>query len=413
MLSIVRDYLKIEKAIMSAIIAEFFLQLINSSFLAILPLYMQAENYTDGEVAQYTKYRYIGVLVLALVLGLYIKGRKMKGFFYASCFGVPAFALLILYSVHEHNEWLNYIAQILWGSSFTFIQITIIPYILRNSKIENHTAAIALSYATWSLGGIASSIIISSLNYMNPGLFNERVLLHIISIMGFISIYYVMRIRIQETVPPESKQHTSLLDFDWKLIIRSLIPTLLLAVGAGFTIPFISLFFSKVHNLSTSQFATTNLVASLLIAFGAMLVPRIKKHIGYQIAIPTTQSFAIIALVLMATTQYYSELSISVYIAVGCFLLRQPLMNLAGPMTSEIVMNYSGKRNQEMVSALTSAIWSGSWFFTAIIFGELRDKGVDYVNIFLITAALYTVGVVWYYLLIVDYNKRVRKGLIP
>ncbi len=412
MLSILREYLKIEKAIISVIIAEFFLQLINSSFMAILPLYMKNELYTDGEVAQYTKYRFIGVLVLAVGLGLYIKGKKIKNFFYISCFLVPTFGLFILYAVHAHIAWLNYTAQVLWGSSFLFMQVAIIPYILRNSRLENHTGAIALSYATWSLSGIVSSGIIAILSFINPYLFSERVLLHIITIMGFISIYFVARININEVVPPESKQHTRLQDFDWKLIIRSLIPTLLLAVGAGFTIPFISLFFSNVHHLSTFQFSTTNLVASILIALGAMLVPKIKKHIGYQIAIPTTQSFAIIALVLMATTQYYSELSISVYIAVGCFLLRQPLMNLAGPMTSEIVMNYSGKRNQEMVSALTSSIWSGSWFFTAIIFGELRDKGVDYVNIFLITAALYTVGVVWYYLLIVDYNKRKREGLI-
>lgn len=35
---------------------------------------------------------------------------------------------------------------------------------------------------------------------------------------------------------------------------------------------------------------------------------------------------------------------------------------------------------------------------------------VAYVNIFLITAAMYSVGVVWYIILIKDYEKRERAG---
>jgi hypothetical protein len=143
-----------------------------------------------------------------------------------------------------------------------------------------------------------------------------------------------------------------------------------------------------------------------------MLVPFIKKSIGYKIAIPATQSFAVLALVLLATTQFYAQLSIALYIAILCFMLRQPLMNMAGPMTSELVMKYTGKRNQEMVSALTAAIWSGSWFISSLIFKLLRSSSWSYVYIFLITAFLYGIGVVWYYYLILDYNKRQKIGLI-
>jgi len=114
----------------------------------------------------------------------------------------------------------------------------------------------------------------------------------------------------------------------------------------------------------------------------------------------------------LATTQYYSMFAFAIYIAIGCYLLRQPLMNMAGPMTSELIMNYVGYRNQEIISALSSAIWSGSWFFSSIIFKVLRDAGFAYANVFLITATLYAIGVVWYYFLILDYNKRVKLGLI-
>jgi predicted MFS family arabinose efflux permease len=118
------------------------------------------------------------------------------------------------------------------------------------------------------------------------------------------------------------------------------------------------------------------------------------------------------ALIIMATTQYYSQMNYAIVIASVFYLLRQPLMSAAVPMTSEITMKYVGEGNREMVSGLTSAIWSGSAYFSAVGFGILRHLDVEYVNIFWITAAMYCVGVFLYTLLIRDYHKRENAGLI-
>ena len=81
-------------------------------------------------------------------------------------------------------------------------------------------------------------------------------------------------------------------------------------------------------------------------------------------------------------------------------------MNMAAPMTSELTMNYVGKKNQEMLSAIMAAIWSGSWYFSSQIFRFLKEAGLPYAYIFYITAAVYAFGIFTYYLLIVDYEKR-------
>ncbi len=407
-----RDYGKLQRSILFLIAAEFCLQLVNSSFLSNLPLYMRNEGYTDGMVADSIKYRYLGVLITAIFVGLVIRRRKLMRLFYLSCICVPCFALGILYTIQLHNVPVNHVMQFLWGASFTFMQIPILPFILRNSAIEDHTASISLSYATWSLATIFCSILISVLNAANPLVFDERTLLYGIVILSFLGVICLTQVRIQEEIPLEKIKFKGSAKADWTIITKALIPTLILAVGAGFTIPFISLFFTNVHHMSTAGFNAVNIVAALLVAIGALYVPNIKRAIGYKLAIPTTQSFAILALILMATTQFYSQLGIAVYIAIGCYLLRQPLMNMAGPMTSDVVMNYVGKRNQELVSALTAAIWSGSWFFGGLLFGILRNRGVNYVNIFLITAGLYLIGVIWYYFLVLDYERRLKAGLI-
>lgn len=420
-------YRNIEKPIMNVIIAEFFIQLVNATFLSIQPLYMQREGFSDEVIADYISYRYLGVLLLAIPLGIFIRGKRIKPFFYASAILVPLLALIIIYAIHEHMVWLTISSQFLWGASFTFMQIPVIPYILRNSKKENHTAGIALSYSTWSFAGILSMGLVAALNGIAPEIFSERTMLIMISCMGFASIYFISKVNIKEELTTraerrsavrkgwrllrESRQSTE--GHDWGLITKVLIPTLIIAVGAGLTIPFITLFFSKVHNMSTSSISAVIVAGSILVAVGSVLVPKIKEEIGYKIAIPFTQSTAVAALAAMATTEFYSHMTISVVIAVIFYLLRQPLMNMAGPMTSEIAMNYVGKRNQEITSTLTSAIWSGSWYIgSKFIVKQLLGAGWAYVNIFLITAALYAVGVLWYYFLILDYNRREKQGLI-
>ena len=430
MFSFLRDYRNIEKPIMYVIIAEFFIQLVNATFLSIQPLYMYKEGFTDEVIADYISYRYLGVLLLAIPLGMFIRGKRIKPFFYASAILVPLLALVIIYAIQEHIVWLTIASQFLWGASFTFMQIPVIPYILRNSKKENHTSAIALSYSTWSFAGILSMGLVAAFNGIAPAIFTERTMLILMSVMGFASIYFIYKVNLEEELTTKNEamklkekdkrwkvvNHTVRhlrVSHDWGLITKALIPTLIIAVGAGLTIPFITLFFSKVHTMSTSSISAVVVAGSILVAIGAVLVPKIKQEIGYKIAIPFTQSTAVAALVAMATTEFYAHMTISVVIAVIFYLLRQPLMNIAGPMTSEIAMNYVGKKNQEITSTLTSAIWSGSWYIgSKFIVKQLLEAGWAYVNIFLITAALYAVGVIWYYLLILDYNKREKLGLI-
>ena len=97
---------------------------------------------------------------------------------------------------------------------------------------------------------------------------------------------------------------------------------------------------------------------------------------------------------------------IAVVIAVVAFIVRQPLMNMAGPMTSELTLNYVGEKNREMISAINAAIWSGCWFASAKIFSMLREADINYSNIIFITVAFYIVGVAWYYWLIKAHERK-------
>ena len=173
----------------------------------------------------------------------------------------------------------------------------------------------------------------------------------------------------------------------------------------------LSVFFEKVHRYK-GDFRCWVPVASFLVAHLALLVPRVKEKIGYNIAIPTTQSLAVISLVALATTQLYNQYSIAVGIASVCYLLRQPLMNMAGPMTSEVVLGYVGKaqpRNHKRAYfGYLEQQLGNQWLYG----NRVLSYQVSFANIFLITSVLYTFGVIMYYLLILDYTKKKNRVLL-
>ncbi|MDP2387975.1 MAG: MFS transporter [Bacteroidota bacterium] len=408
----IKSYGKIDKPIRLVIAAEFFIQLINIVFMNMQPLFMKDEGYSNPEIASLTATRFAGVLLFALPLGIIIRGKKVKGLFMLSAIFVPLFALCNVFFIQFHNTMLVHISQFLWGASFTFMQIPIIPFILRNCKKEQHTAGIALSYSTYSFAGIVSGVLITLLDVINPVFFDEKMVLVLFSISGFIGVWTMSKVQMHEKTVEKKHKIKLKGSYDWLIITKALIPTMIIAMGAGLTIPFISLFFEEVHHFDKGDFSVISSIAAVLVAWAALMVPTVKNTIGYKIAIPMSQSLAVISLVALATTQYYNHVPVAVVIAVICYLLRQPLMNMAGPMTTEVVMSYVGKKNQEIVSALISAIWSGSYFLSGIFVAILFTHNVTFVNVFLITASLYALGVIWYYLLILDYNKRERLGLI-
>ena len=78
-------------------------------------------------------------------------------------------------------------------------------------------------------------------------------------------------------------------------------------------------------------------------------MPTLRKKYGYWMTIVVVQGIAIICLVLMAVMELYSEFSFALTVAIIAYVLRQPLMHMAHPASNELMMNYVGKKNQELI----------------------------------------------------------------
>jgi MFS family permease len=404
--AVIEGYRRVEPHIRYAIAAQFCVQLVNTAYFLLLNYYMDAEGYQDYAIADILSYRFLAVFWLAFPLGLFIKGRRLKPFFLISTILLPVASHVMLIAIAQHWTLTLNVATMIWGLAYMCMQITILPYILLNAKPETHSEAFSLSFLSFSGTICFTGVVNFLLQQIDPALFDERTMLQIVATLAFLGIFFVSRIPNREQLSQKVPLRKITRDYDWGTILRAIIPTLIIAIGAGFTIPVISLFFLNVHGVDSGTFSVMGSITYGMVVCVMLFMPYIKRSFGYRIAITLFQSLAVLALFLLATTEYYKDWVYAVPLATFFYILRQPLMNAAGPMTSELIMYYVGKRNQEIISALNASIWSGSWFISMKLFGLMRQLEYRYVTIFLITVAMYAIGVIWYATIIRTYERR-------
>jgi hypothetical protein len=397
---------------------EFTLSLIHVAFILVLNIFLRKQGFSDPEIASFNSLRFIGALAFALPLGIYIRGKKLKPFFILAALIVPLTSALIIESVYREIVPLIKLSFLLWGIGMMLMRVCSLPFIIRNTSSDNSTEALSLSASTWSLATIFSGIIISSLDWVNNFslgkwilYFNERSILWIITFFGVSSIFFALSITEKEHDSSDKDANIISLykNYDWKIIIKALSPLIMISIGAGLTIPYVNLFFNSVFNLSSSEFSILGSITAFLVFTFSLLVPSIRKKYGYWLTIVVVQALSICCLVVMALMELYVTYSFALIVALIAYIFRQPLMHMAHPASNELLMNYVGKRNQELISALSSSLWSASWFISAKVFEWLRLLDFQYYEIFLITAGLYIIGNILFALLIREYesNKRV------
>ncbi|MEO5712265.1 MAG: MFS transporter [Luteolibacter sp.] len=399
---------------------QFLINLINSAQFLLLNLFLKARGLDDPAIAALSSQRFLATLFLALPAGLWLRGKPLRRPLITGAVLFPLTALASLQTVQTGAMTAASGCFLAMGFAGLVLNVASLPMMLRIAPPRQSSEALSLLFATWGAasicGGVLSTVL-QSIGHLDLGgmhfVFDEYATLLVLTVCGLGAPF--LYACLPDPVPAEkSKRHwLHVHREDFPVLLRALVPTLCIATGAGLSIQFLNLFFSNVHHLSPATYSAYGSVSYVLVFITGLIVPEIRRRLGWRGAILGVQSAAVVLLTLMGLTELWKHTGWAMPVAIVCFIFRQPLMNMAGPSTSELSMSYVGERNRELMSACGGAIWSGAWWLAARLFEMLRTFEIPYWQVFLTTAVLYFIGTFSYLGLIRAVERKESQAAAP
>ncbi|MFW9915061.1 MAG: MFS transporter [Candidatus Thorarchaeota archaeon] len=185
---------------------------------------------------------------------------------------------------------------------------------------------------------------------------------------------------LAKSVVGEDKEERSA----FKIPIIIVASGLIIGFGAGMTVYFFPIFFKEEYSVGPILLNAIFLVMSLTTAFSGIAGQRLSKRLGLIETMFLLQMSAVYALAFI--TQYPP-----LFLLIPLFIIRNALMNAAGPLNRTIVMDRIAKRHRAKWNALEQLSWGFFWNVSAAVGGWIIEN-YSFRVCFTITATLYMIA---------------------
>ena len=413
-------YRTLPKCVLLFAAGQFLINLINSAQFLLLNLFLKARGLDDPAIAALSSQRFLATLFLALPAGLWLRGKPLRKPLIIGAVLFPLTALASLQTVQMGAMTAASACFLAMGFAGLILNVAGLPMMMRLAPQGQSSESLSLLFATWGAASICGGVlsyVLQSIGRLDFGGFhfvlNEYATLLTLTIAGLGAPFLYAKLPDPVPTGKPTRHWLHVHREDFPVLLRALVPTLCIATGAGLSIQFLNLFFSNVYQLDSAKYSMFGSISYVLVFITGLIVPEVRRRLGWRGAILGVQSLAVLLLAVMGLTELWKHTGWAFPVAVVCFIFRQPLMNMAGPSTSELSMSYVGERNRELMSACNGAIWSGAWWLAARVFEVLREHHMPYWQFFLTTAALYFLGTFSYSGLIRTVERRESQGAAP
>lgn len=171
----------------------------------------------------------------------------------------------------------------------------------------------------------------------------------------------------------------------WGRVVRLLVPEMLIALGAGFVMPFAALFLKHQVGASVAEVGVIQAVSSVAMALAAFGTPFVARRFGLAGAVAFSE---IASLPFLAAI----PLSTSLPATALLFWVRSALMNMSWPIYNQLSMEGLPAQDKPLVAGWVRFGWSVAWFGGSIIGGRMNE--ISYTTPYYYTLALYLLGAI-------------------
>lgn len=292
-----------------------------------------------------------------------------------------------LQSLTVHRTNLMGLAVVL-GSAQMLYNAALAPMLTVASKSEDRSWVFSLSWAIMNLAGVAGALAGGIMPHVVSLLFGSsefhalRVALFTSAILACAAVVPVRRIaprRAPAMVAVRVSTYRMMLARSWKFAVLNVV----IGFGAGFTIPFLSLYFSTTFALAPSTIGALFAVSGGVTGLAVLMAPLLVRRFGKLDVMVVSQAVSIPFLVILAHSR-------TVMLSVVAFWVRGALMNAAYPVMNQVVMEESDEEHRPVVNNLVSLAWNVGWSLSVALSGLIIKRN-GYMIPFYATIAVYIV----------------------
>ncbi|MDG2143366.1 MAG: MFS transporter, partial [Planctomycetota bacterium] len=175
------------------------------------------------------------------------------------------------------------------------------------------------------------------------------------------------------------------------IVMRFAAPQLLISLGSGMTIPFMSLYFTERFGFASQEVGYLFGGGQVLMALGFLSGPFLMASFGPVRAMMAVQLASIPFFLTLAGAEV-------AWIAAGAYLLRTAFMNASHPVLKTFMMEASPPALREFQNATLLMLWGIGWVTGPLIGGYvLESTGNNYAYLMYTTICFYLVASVTMY----------------
>jgi MFS family permease len=392
-----------------AFLANIFTQIGFGIFMVIYNFYIRELGYNEqinGQVISMTALATAIALVPAGVFSDRVGRRK------AMIIGAVATGLVLFSRSLIEAQSLLVLTAFATGLATAFFQVSGIPWLAENSKPEQRVHLFSIHFAVMTganvIGNLGGGILTDFFSIFTSDLNSIRFTLLIGSLIFLIGIIPVFKFNELRDVRQSRKGKKSISfktilnkNENVKIIFLFAFAQLLIGVGAGLVIPYLNLYFADRFSASNSAIGFIISMGQAATAVAMIIGPMVVRKFGEVKAVVILQLSSLPFLLMTAYTE-------SLWLAAIGFLFRQALMNAGNPIQMSLMMSKVGDSMKGLANSVNQMVFNLGWAIMGpVSTGIVIKYGAywGYALVFTITASLYLVGSVYFFLVFRNYNK--------
>jgi MFS family permease len=265
------------------------------------------------------------------------------------------------------------------------------PFLFRHSDQAGRPLLFSVAESSRMLASVFGAIFAGWLAATFSGLIGDDITGHAWALCAagmFPALASLVYIRIEEGPRPKAERKPLLpaLRKHRKIVMRFAAPQLLISLGSGMTIPFMSLYFTERFGFESQEVGYLFGGGQVLMALGFLSGPFLMTTIGPVRAMMAVQLASIPFFLTLAG----AELA---WIAAGAYLLRTAFMNASHPVLKTFMMEASPPALREFQNAMLLSLWGIGWVTGPLIGGYvLESTGDNYAYLMYTTIGFYLVA---------------------